>query len=449
MGQALVLGLGKSGLAAARLLHRQGWQVTVQDSSVSPLLTQQKADLSALGMTIHLGQPFAMPEPPPELVVVSPGVPWDVPILQQLRTQGIDVVGEMGLAWRSLCTYPWVGITGTNGKTTTTSLTAAILQEAGYRAPACGNIGTPACDLVGQEVDWIVAEISSFQIESSPHIAPHIGVWTTFTPDHLDRHYTLENYCRIKAHLLSQSQIKILNGDDPYLRANFAQRWADIIWTSTQGHDALPPSEKPGIYVQDGQVMVEDRAIFSLENFPMPGNHNRQNLLLAIAVAHVLKIPSEIITQAMRQFPGVPHRLEVLGMHQGITYINDSKATNYDAAQVGLASMTEPTILLAGGQAKIGDDWHWLQTIQKRAVGVVLFGAAAESFAQRLMSVNYTPFLRVENLAEAIPAAQQLAQETGAKVILLSPACASFDQYPNFEARGDHFRQLFHNQVTR
>ncbi|APB33221.1 UDP-N-acetylmuramoyl-L-alanyl-D-glutamate synthetase [Gloeomargarita lithophora Alchichica-D10] len=443
MGQALVLGLGKSGMAAARLLHRQGWQVQVQDSYTSPGLVAQKSQLEHLGITICLGEPFNLLEPPPQLVVVSPGVPWDVPVLQKLRAQGVYVLGEMGLAWRSLCTVPWVGITGTNGKTTTTSLVVAILAEAGYRAPACGNIGTPACDLLGQDVDWVVAEISSFQIESSPEIAPQIGVWTTFTPDHLNRHYTLENYCQIKAHLLAQSQVKILNGDDLYLRAHFRECWSDTIWTSIQGVDHLPKSEKPGIYIQNEQVIFEGRAIFSLENFPMPGDHNRQNLLLAIAVANVLKIPPEMITQAMRKFPGVPHRLEVLGVHQGITYINDSKATNYDAAQVGLASMTVPTILLAGGQAKTGDDQNWLQTIQKQAVGVVLFGVAAESFAQRLTSINYTPLITVENLGEAVPAAQKLAQETGAKVILLSPACASFDQYPNFEARGDHFRQLF------
>ncbi len=445
MARALVLGLGKSGMAAARLLQRQGWQVEVQDSSISAALIQQKSALAKLGMTIHLGQPLAIPNPLPELVVVSPGVPWDVPILEQLRGQGVDVVGEMGLAWRSLCTYPWVGITGTNGKTTTTSLVSAILHTAGYRTPACGNIGNPACDLVGQEVDWIVAEISSFQIESSPEIAPRIGVWTTFTPDHLNRHYTLENYCRIKAHFLAQSQIKILNGDDPYLRANFPGRWPDIIWTSTQGWDCLPPSPKPGIYIQNNQVLVAGKAIFCLDDFTMPGIHNRQNLLLAIAVANVLEIAPEIITQAIRQFPGVPHRLEVLGVHEGITYINDSKATNYDAAQVGLASMTAPTILIAGGQAKTGDDRGWLATIQQQAAGVVLFGAAADTFAQRLTSMNYQPFLRVENLAEAVTAAQTLARQTDAAIILLSPACASFDQYPNFEARGDHFRQLFHD----
>jgi len=443
MGKALVLGLGKSGLAAAQLLHRQGWQVEVQDGQVAPALVQQQAALASLGIKVHLGQPFAVAAPWPELVVVSPGVPWDIPVLQQLRGLGVDVIGEMGLAWRHLRAYPWVGITGTNGKTTTTSLVGAILAAAGYRVAVCGNIGTPACAAVGAVWDWVVAEISSFQIESSWEIAPRIGVWTTFTPDHLDRHYTLENYCRIKAHLLSQSQIKILNGDDPYLRTHFPQVWPDAIWTSTQGSEALPPSHQPGIYLHQDQVMCAHQVLFSLADFPMPGQHNRQNLLLAIAVAHVLNIDPAIITQAMRTFPGVPHRLEVLGSYQGITYINDSKATNYDAAQVGLASMTTPTILIAGGQAKQGEDSTWLQTIRDHAVGVVLFGAAADLFAQRLRAIGYTPFIQVKTLDEAVPAAHQLAQATGAQTVLLSPACASFDQYPNFEARGEHFRQLF------
>ncbi|MCS7030616.1 MAG: UDP-N-acetylmuramoyl-L-alanine--D-glutamate ligase [Gloeomargarita sp. SKYG116] len=445
MGRALVLGLGKSGAAAARLLQRQGWHVEVQDNSTSAALVEQQAALTGLGIQVRLGQPFVAPAPLPDLVVVSPGVPWDEPLLVQLRAQGVDVVGEMGLAWRYLRAYPWVGITGTNGKTTTTCLVSAILTAAGYRAPACGNIGMPACDLVDQAWDWVVAEISSFQIESSPEIAPQIGLWTTFTPDHLDRHYTLENYCRIKTHLLAQSQVKIFNGDDPFLRAHFAQRWPDMIWTSTQGRGHLPPSSQPGIYIEDQQVMMEGQVLLALRDFRMPGRHNLQNLLLAIAAAQVIGVSPDVMAQAMREFRGVPHRLEVLGVHQGITYINDSKATNYDAAQVGLASMTEPTILLAGGKAKAGDDRQWLQTIQEKAAGVVLFGAAATDFAQRLKNIGYTSFIVVNNLAEAIVAAQALAQHTGARVILLSPACASFDQYPNFEARGDHFRELFQN----
>lgn len=443
MGRALVLGLGKSGTAAARLLQRQGWQVTVLDHSVSAALREQQAALQALGIQVGLGQPFAVPDPLPDLVVVSPGVPWDEPVLVHLRGQGVDVVGEMGLAWRHLQSYPWVGITGTNGKTTTTCLVSAMLTAAAYRAPACGNIGMPACDLVGQDWDWIVAEISSFQIESSPELAPRIGIWTTFTPDHLDRHYTLENYCRIKTHLLAQSQVRICNGDDPFLRTHLVGRWPEIIWTSTQGRATLPPSERPGFYIENGQVYHEGQVLFALPDFPLPGRHNQQNLLLAIAAAQVIGVPPEVMTQAMRRFPGVPHRLEVVGVHEGITYINDSKATNYDAAQVGLASMTEPTIVLVGGKAKAGDDRLWLQTIQEKAAGVVLFGAAAAALAQRLQSTGYRSWVVVRDLAEAVTAARELAHQTGARVILLSPACASFDQYPNFEARGDHFRQLF------
>ncbi|MCS6783169.1 MAG: UDP-N-acetylmuramoyl-L-alanine--D-glutamate ligase [Gloeomargarita sp. SKYBB_i_bin120] len=446
--RALVLGLGKSGAAAARLLQRQGWDVHVQDNATSAALVAQQTALNELGIAVQLGQPFAIPQPLPDLVVVSPGVPWDEPILVQLRAQGVDVVGEMGLAWRHLRTYPWVGITGTNGKTTTTCLVSALLTAAGYRAPACGNVGIPACDLVGQDWDWVVAEISSFQIESSPEVAPQIGIWTTFSPDHLDRHYTLENYCRIKTHLLAQSQIRIFNADDPFLRANFVGRWPDILWTSTQGRTHLPPSERPGIYLENQQVMHNGQVLLEIRDFRMPGLHNQQNLLLAVAAAQVIGVPPDVMTQAIRRFPGVPHRLEVLGVHQGITYINDSKATNYEAAQVGLASMTEPTILLAGGKAKAGDDRAWLQTIQEKAAGVVLFGAAARAFAHRLDQINYRPYVVVNNLAEAVQAARELAQQTGARTILLSPACASFDQYPNFEARGDHFRELFQRLST-
>jgi len=208
---AHIIGLGTSGLAAARLLKTQGWTVTLQDRSDTSLLREQQIQLAIEGITVSLGQPYdpSQEEFIPKLVVVSPGVPWDLPGLNQARNLGIEVIGEMALAWRNLQDFPWVGITGTNGKTTTTALVAAIFQTAGLSAPACGNIGYAACELAlnysqGKipKPDWVIAELSSYQIESSPEVAPQIGIWTTFTPDHLARHYTLENYFHIKFILL-------------------------------------------------------------------------------------------------------------------------------------------------------------------------------------------------------------------------------------------------------
>jgi UDP-N-acetylmuramoylalanine--D-glutamate ligase len=442
---AHVIGLGQSGIAASRLLSQSGWQVTISDRGTGATQTAAAAALSQAGITTALGYSFdpnTLAErglATPELVVISPGVPWDLPSLVAARAQGIEMIGEIDLARRYL-PQPWVGITGTNGKTTTTALVAAIFAQAGLNAPACGNIGLSICDVAlrGEPIDWIIAEISSYQLESQPQLSPQIGVWTTLTPDHLERHGNLDNYRETKALLLDQAQTPILNGDDPYLREHLRQRWPQAWWT-TMHPQTLPEAQ---VYIQDGWIRVRGEAILSLQDWQIPGNHNLQNLLIAVAVAHLAGIKPEAIATAIRNFKGVAHRLEPIGTWHGITFINDSKATNYDAAQIGLTAVTGPAILLAGGQSKIGDDLAWLQTIQARAAAVLLFGEAGTQFAQRLQDLDYNAYQVVETLAQAVPLAADLAQKHGAKTVLLSPACASYDQYRNFEERGEDFRQL-------
>ena len=460
MPKAHVIGLGKSGVAAARLLKRQGWEVVLSDRNNSSNLRTQQQELAAEQITVELGYTLDLTGSDlPQLIVVSPGVPWDIPVLVQARDLGIETIGEMELAWRYLRSIPWVAITGTNGKTTTTSLIASIFQTAGLNAPACGNIGYAACEVAlsqseGREetpiqnsLDWVIAEISSYQIESSTTLKPRIGVWTTFTPDHLSRHKTLENYYNIKACLLRQSQIQIFNGDDAYLRKVGLSDWPDAYWTSVQGKDFLI-GEK-GFYIQDGWVFQthhdgsgQDEPIVEVSALRMVGEHNQQNLLMAVAAARLAGIDQGAIARAISEFPGVPHRLEHICTWEGIDFINDSKATNYDAAEVGLASVQSPVILIAGGEAKTGDDTAWLAKIKAKAAAVLLIGAAANAFAQRLQEVGYTNYEIVETMDKAVARSAELAKQYQAAVVLLSPACASFDQYPNFEVRGEHFRQL-------
>ena len=445
MPKAHVIGQGRSGVAAARLLKREGWQVTVSDRSNSETLRQQQQQLADEGITVQLGYSFKLEgEELCELIVVSPGVPWDSPALVEARNMGIETIGEMELAWRHLQSCPWVGITGTNGKTTTTALIAAIFQQAGFHAPACGNIGYAACELALSDTppDWVIAEFSSYQIEASPTVAPRIGVWTTFTPDHLSRHKTLEKYYDIKAHLLRQSQQQVFNGDDAYLRQRGVDEWADACWTSVKGKADLIGNPDLGVYIEDGWVVAQGEQIVPVADLRMPGEHNQQNLLMAVAVARLAGIERDAIARAIANFPGVPHRLEHICTWQGIDFINDSKATNYDAAQVGLASVNSPVILIAGGEAKAGDDTGWLETIQAKAAAVLLIGDAATAFAERLKQVGYSSYEIVETMEKAVPRAGELAQQYNARVVLLSPACASFDQYQNFELRGEHFRQL-------
>ncbi|MEA5551145.1 UDP-N-acetylmuramoyl-L-alanine--D-glutamate ligase [Anabaena cylindrica UHCC 0172] len=449
MPEAIVIGLGKSGVAAARLLKQEGWEVELNDSSTSPTLLKEQQQLATEQIPVQLAYtPSFNSTNLPKLIVVSPGVPWDIPILVKARELGIETIGEMELAWRNLQNIPWVGITGTNGKTTTTALTAAIFQAAGFNAPACGNIGLAACEvaLAVKKPNWIIGELSSYQIESSVTLSPRIGIWTTFTPDHLARHKTLENYYNIKAKLLNNSQLQIFNGDDAYLSKIGLRDWPNAYWTSVKGKDFLIGDK--GFYLENGWVIEKlsststPTPIVEVSALRMVGEHNQQNLLMSVAAARLAGINIDAISHAVSEFPGVPHRLEHICTWEGIDFINDSKATNYDAAEVGLASVKSPAILIAGGEAKAGDDTGWLAKIQAKAAAVVLIGNAAPVFAQRLQEVGYTNFEIVETMEKAVPKSAELAKLHQASVVLLSPACASFDQYPNFEIRGDHFRQL-------
>lgn len=460
MPKGEIIGLGRSGIAAARLLNKDGWQVTLVDSATekqiasrsnaNQLQTSQQ-QLTQEGVRVKLNSSVTLePKDAPDSIVVSPGVPWDIKPLEIARQQGIETIGEIELAWRYLNHMPWVGVTGTNGKTTTTALIAAIFQTAGLNAPACGNIGNAACELAIQNFDaakvksfdWIIAELSSYQIESSFELAPQIGILTTLTPDHLNRHKTLEKYYKIKASLLRRCQHKILNGDDRFLRTTGLELGSDVIWTSIHGKNSFNDDRRLEVYIQDAWIVAFGELIAPISLFQMPGEHNLQNLLVAVAAAKLAGIDKNAISKAITSFPGVEHRLEYVCTHQGIKFINDSKATNYDAAQVGLNSVGTPVILIAGGQAKTGDDTSWLDTIKAKATTVLLIGEAAPVFAQKLSDRGYDKYKIVETMENAVNQSLAIAHEKQAKIVLLSPACASFDQYLSFEARGDHFRQL-------
>ena len=453
-----IIGLGRSGIAAARLLNQDGWQVTLVDSMTeSQLASRSNAEqlqasrrhLEQEGITVKLNSSI-LEAKTPDSIIVSPGVPWDIEVLETARKRGIETIGEIELAWRYLSQIPWVGITGTNGKTTTTALVAAIFQAAGLNAPACGNIGNAACELAIQNFDaksdrgfdWIVAELSSYQIESSVELAPQIGIFTTLTPDHLSRHKTLENYYQIKASLLYRSKHKIINGDDRFLQTAGLEFGKDVIWTSVKGKNSFNDDRHVEVYLEDGWIVAFGELICPISLFKMPGEHNLQNLLVAVAAAKLAGIEKKAIAQAITSFPGVEHRLEYVCTYQGIKFINDSKATNYDAAEVGLNSVSAPAILIAGGKAKSGDDIAWIDSIKERAAAVLLIGEAAPEFARRMSDRLFDNYQIVETMENAVTQSLTLAKKYQAKVVLLSPACASFDQYLSFEARGEHFKQL-------
>ncbi len=451
----VVIGLGRSGIGAARLLKGRGLPVVILEQGHSEGLRHQARALASEGFDIRLETPLdltGLKAMQPRAVVISPGLAWDHPVLAGLRQAGIAVLGEAALAWEFSEGIPWIAITGTNGKTTVTHLIQHLLNDAGVDAPLCGNVGTSVAAvlaerLTGPKPDQLVVELSSYQIEASPAIRPAIGLWTTLTPDHLERHGSLEAYRAIKHHLLTQSSVRILNGDDPDLQTH-AGPWPDSRWITAGPADALPEGMKASLWIAAdaaGQAMVMHAQghLFPADVLAMPGDHNRRNLLMAAAVGLELGLGAESMAAAFRRFPGVPHRLERIRNDAGITWFNDSKATNYDAAAVALDALDAPLVVLAGGQAKQGDASGWLQRLHERATAVVLFGASRQAFAQLLQDSGYGGrVLAADGLAEAVPIARATALELNTSTVLLSPACASFDQYSDFEARGEHFRQL-------
>jgi UDP-N-acetylmuramoylalanine--D-glutamate ligase len=450
----VIVGLGRSGIGAARLLREQGRQVLLFESRDTPELRQRAAQLEAEGIGVRLATPLAtesfdaLPELP-AAVVVSPGIPWDHPVLELLRHRGVAVEGELRAAWEATRDVPWIGITGTNGKTTVTHLVHHLLSHAGLDAPLCGNVGVSAAEVAlarsrpGQaRPDWLVVEVSSYQIEQTPHLAPAIGLWTTLTPDHLERHRTLDNYRAIKRRLLENSRLRILNADDPDLRER-ASSWGAADWVTAGPRRDLPTGLAPFLWVEEGWIRGGGGPLFPVDCLAMPGAHNRQNLLLATAVGVRAGLDPAGMEAAFRRFPGVPHRLERIRERRGVCWFNDSKATNYDAAAVALHALEGPLVVLAGGEAKQGDAQGWLEQLRRQASAVVLFGAAREAFTALLAADGYPgTVIRCEGLAEAVAQADQLSAGGQARAVLLSPACASFDQYRDFEARGEHFRQL-------
>ena len=463
----VVLGLGRSGLGAARLLHHLGHGVVVLESGTAEPIRQRAQELEAQGIEVRLGaalEPgsFAALGKPIERVIVSPGIRWDHPTLEQLRQQGVAVAGELAAAWEALAATPWIGITGTNGKTTVTHLVNHLLGCAGLDAPMGGNVGNSAAELAlerlapGQKPpDWLVVELSSYQIEACAAVAPRIGLWTTLTPDHLERHGTLANYRAIKRSLLERSACQILNADDPDLRSQAAS-WQRAHWVTAGDRSALTADLNPLLWIDGHQVTSAAGPLLDARALAMPGAHNRQNLVLAAAVGLELGLSGATMEAAFRRFPGVPHRLERIGDHRGIAYYNDSKATNYDAAEVALQALPGPLVLVAGGQAKQGDASGWIGQIKGQAAAVVLFGAAGSLFQTLLQEGGYGGQVAVvADLEQAVGLASEWAAALsqapdgqGCQAVLLSPACASFDQYSDFEARGDHFRQLVQALAT-
>ena len=432
--RVLVIGLARSGVAAAGLLALHGARVTAADSRP---LAQIPGALETL-RTINAAfvQQFDGVAAGHALVVISPGVPIDAPVLVQARQAGIPVIAEVELASYFLA-GPVIGITGSNGKTTTTSLVGHILRESGIAVQVGGNIGTPPSALAASscEDQWNVLELSSFQLEAVSHFRARIGVCLNLTPDHLDRHGSMEVYAGAKRRLFEtqdQSGFAVLNADDPWCVSYAATMPSRPLWFS------LSRPVDPGLWFERGRLLFDGVPLMEASEIPLRGLHNVENVLAAAGAVRLAGAALAGIAAAVKTFPGVEHRLERVRLLHGVEYFNDSKATNVDAALKAVDAFPGGLWVILGGKDK-GSDYRPLrEPLAAKARAVLLIGAASDTIAGQLEGA--VPLVHCGTISEAVRHAHSHAKQN--EVVLLAPACASFDQFENFEHRGRVFRDL-------
>jgi UDP-N-acetylmuramoylalanine--D-glutamate ligase len=442
--RVLVVGLGKSGVASALFLKKRGAKVSVSDTKSGDELRNEIPVLLDHGIAVETGGHGERTFRGQDLIVVSPGIPVDAPPLVQARALGENVIGEIELAAQFL-PGPMVGITGSNGKTTTTSLTGEIMTTAGFPTLVGGNIGTPAISLAERATPQtvIVLEVSSFQLETIQTFCPKIAVVLNVTPDHLDRHRTFEAYVAAKARLFENQRSEdfaVFNADDPTCVKMAEQSRAQIFWFSRQ------KEVQQGAWVRDGNIVFRDnngqREILQVSEIPLKGAHNLENVLAAVCAGALMGGAPDKIREAVRDFKAVEHRLEFVATIRGVDYYNDSKATNVDATIKALESFPANIHLILGGKDK-GSDYTVLNDLLRRRVKrVYTIGAAAAKIESQIASpANGGPeVIHAETLENAIRKANALAQS--GDVVLLAPACASFDQFKNYEQRGKVFKEI-------
>ena len=440
--KVLVVGLGKSGLAAALFLRRRGAQVTVSDVRSAEALAKDIPALLDEGIMVEAGGHGLLTFRRQDLIVVSPGVPLDTPELAQVKSFGLPVIGELELAARFL-KGKTIAITGSNGKTTTTALLGEILKEAGLPTLVGGNIGVPVVALIDSSTDqsWSVLEVSSFQLESTVEFHPAIAVILNITPDHLDRHGSFENYARAKERIFaaqSEDDCVVLNADNVRAAAASAHAKSAVYWFSIEH-----PVDR-GAWVEGGWLVYRSskeaaiEKVMPLGGIPLKGEHNVENVLAAVVAARQAGVPVEAIRHAIESFRAVEHRLEYVATHNGVEYYNDSKATNVDATSKAVASFPGGIHLILGGKDKNSDYTQLSELLRQRVRAVYTIGSAAAKIESHLRGV--VSLHSCETLEKAVNVAAAAARP--GEIVLLAPACSSFDQFENYEHRGRIFKEL-------
>lgn len=439
--RVLVVGLGKSGVSSALFLKERGARVTVSDAKTEEQLREAIPQLLDTGIAVEAGGHGERTFRDQDLIVVSPGVPSDEPHLLQARNAGIKIIGEVELAARFLPGHI-IAITGSNGKTTTTALCGEVVSWGGYETLVGGNIGTPVISLVGEATSdtYNVLEISSFQLETIETFHPQIAVVLNITPDHLDRHHTMEAYIAAKVRVFENQTAAdhaILNADDPECAKLGGRTKAKVLWFSRK------KEVKEGAFVREGKILYrahdnDEQEVMSVADISLKGSHNVENVLAAVCVGRVVGCEPGRIRKAVQEFKAVEHRLEFVASIRGVDFYNDSKATNVDATSKALESFPGNIHIILGGKDK-GSDYSVLNPLLKERVKrVYTIGAAAAKIEQQIAGAAQV--VHAETIENAVKQASQHA--AAGDIVLLAPACASFDQFTSYEHRGKVFKDL-------
>lgn len=440
--KVLVFGAGISGVGSCSLLKDEEAEVILYDGNAKLDVEKMKAQV---GESVEV---IAGPFPEEimdnlDLVVMSPGVPTDLPVVLAMKGKGIPVWGEIELAY--VCGKGEIlGITGTNGKTTTTSLLGEIIKNAFESAFVVGNIGNPYTTVASQtrEDSVLVAELSSFQLESIHTFRPKVSAVLNITPDHLNRHHTMEAYIQAKLDITknqTEEDICVLNYEDAETRAMAEKMNASVLFFSS-AHIL-----EKGIFLEDGNIIYKPKAdeegvlVCNVKELQILGTHNYENVMVAVAMAASFGVDMEIIRSTVKAFRGVVHRIEYVAEKNGVAYYNDSKGTNPDAAIKGIRAMNRPTVLIGGGYDKQSDFHEWIESFDGKVKHLVLIGATKEQIQKEAVECGFTNCILKDSFKEAMDACVELAEPGDA--VLLSPACASWGMFANYEERGDEFKK--------
>ena len=433
--EVAVVGLGRSGVAATLLLRDRAIPVYASDSGSGPRFDEWAAPLREAGADVQLGGHDLQRIARAVAVVVAPGVPPDAPPLEAARAGGVPIYAEVDLGFVALTRTRCVGITGTNGKTTTTSMIAHLMTAIGLRAETAGNIGRPLCD-VARLTDppaWLALELSSFQLHDAPHLKPDVSVLTNLAPNHLDRYHTLEEYYGDKALLFANADagsVAVTNADDPAVQRMVAGVPGRHLRFSIRGR-------ADGWYDRERRLlMLGPEAVLERHELPLLGDHNVANALAALLVAATLGGTADRMAAGLRTFRSIPHRVEPVREVDGVLWVNDSKSTNVTSTEVAIAAQERPFVLLLGGRHK-GEPYSRLAPmLQDRCRGVVAYGEARDIIVHDL--AGKVPVVEAGSFDEVLNRARELA--VAGDAVLLSPACSSYDMFNNYEERGDRFR---------